>query len=229
MIGLNLIRAELSLPATALAQRRYALRYPEKVRAKNQARQSRLTPEERKVRAAYAREWRKAHPGYCAAQSQKWKKAHPEEFKALCSRWDKTPKGRETRRALGRGEKAKATKAVWKAKNPDVVKAIEHRRNHTRRARLYSVARAPYDFAEILLRSENRCAYQLTGCLWLKDQKIQLTADHVVPISKGGGDVFENVLPACDSCNKRKGTRLIEPRFRVVQLDCNGEIGQKKE
>jgi 5-methylcytosine-specific restriction endonuclease McrA len=34
-----------------------------------------------------------------------------------------------------------------------------------------------------------------------------LTRDHVVPISKGGRDVWENVVCACFHCNSRKGGR----------------------
>ncbi len=34
-----------------------------------------------------------------------------------------------------------------------------------------------------------------------------LTRDHVVPISKGGKDVWENVVCACFNCNSRKGGR----------------------
>jgi len=34
-----------------------------------------------------------------------------------------------------------------------------------------------------------------------------LTRDHVVPISKGGRDTWENVVAACFSCNSRKGNR----------------------
>jgi 5-methylcytosine-specific restriction endonuclease McrA len=33
------------------------------------------------------------------------------------------------------------------------------------------------------------------------------TADHVVPVSRGGADRYDNVLPACRECNTAKGTR----------------------
>lgn len=35
----------------------------------------------------------------------------------------------------------------------------------------------------------------------------QLTRDHVVPLSQGGRDVWENVVCACFHCNSRKGGR----------------------
>eukprot|EP00210_Caulerpa_lentillifera_P007832 g7474.t1 len=37
-----------------------------------------------------------------------------------------------------------------------------------------------------------------------------LTVDHVIPISKGGTNHWENVVTACRSCNNRKGNRTLE-------------------
>lgn len=38
-------------------------------------------------------------------------------------------------------------------------------------------------------------------------QRQSLTRDHVVPISRGGRDIWENVVSACFHCNSRKGSR----------------------
>jgi 5-methylcytosine-specific restriction endonuclease McrA len=47
-----------------------------------------------------------------------------------------------------------------------------------------------------------RCAYcGSTG---------RLTLDHVVPRSRGGDSVWENVVTSCAPCNLRKGNRLLE-------------------
>lgn len=46
------------------------------------------------------------------------------------------------------------------------------------------------------------CAY--CGCA---DQK--LTADHVVPMSRGGMDSIENIVPACLPCNSSKKNKLV--------------------
>ncbi len=37
-----------------------------------------------------------------------------------------------------------------------------------------------------------------------------LTRDHVVPISRGGLDTWDNVVAACRRCNHHKGSRLLE-------------------
>jgi 5-methylcytosine-specific restriction endonuclease McrA len=48
-----------------------------------------------------------------------------------------------------------------------------------------------------------RCVYCGTG-------GGRLTLDHVVPRSRGGASVWENVVTACAPCNLRKGDRLLE-------------------
>ena len=35
-----------------------------------------------------------------------------------------------------------------------------------------------------------------------------LTRDHVVPVSRGGNNAWDNVVTACSTCNHRKGNRL---------------------
>jgi 5-methylcytosine-specific restriction endonuclease McrA len=37
-----------------------------------------------------------------------------------------------------------------------------------------------------------------------------LTRDHILPISRGGGNTWSNVVASCSSCNNRKGDRLPE-------------------
>lgn len=46
-------------------------------------------------------------------------------------------------------------------------------------------------------------------CLYCGDlfPRSQLTRDHVMPLSKGGRDIWENVVAACFPCNSRKRNR----------------------
>ncbi|MCK4464389.1 MAG: HNH endonuclease [Bacteroidales bacterium] len=34
------------------------------------------------------------------------------------------------------------------------------------------------------------------------------TKDHVIPISKGGDNTKENIVPACQSCNSKKFNKI---------------------
>lgn len=48
-------------------------------------------------------------------------------------------------------------------------------------------------------------------CLRCHDHR-DVTMDHIIPISKGGKNVFENLQPLCRSCNSWKGVRTIDFR-----------------
>ena len=52
----------------------------------------------------------------------------------------------------------------------------------------------------------------LSICLYCgnKHPDGELTRDHVVPISRQGRDVWDNVVAACKRCNHHKGNRLLE-------------------
>jgi 5-methylcytosine-specific restriction endonuclease McrA len=47
-------------------------------------------------------------------------------------------------------------------------------------------------------------------CVYCGTSGGRLTLDHVVPRSKGGESVWENVVTACAPCNLRKGDRTLE-------------------
>jgi 5-methylcytosine-specific restriction endonuclease McrA len=55
-----------------------------------------------------------------------------------------------------------------------------------------------------------RCVYCGTG-------GVRLTLDHVVPRSRGGGSVWENVVTSCAPCNLQKGDRLLEEVAMVLR------------
>jgi 5-methylcytosine-specific restriction endonuclease McrA len=78
---------------------------------------------------------------------------------------------------------------------PDVIRLVSyvrvpreaHRRRITRRA--------------VLARDSWTCQY-------CGSTKTGLTVDHVIPRSRGGESVWENIVTACASCNRREGNRL---------------------
>ena len=73
-----------------------------------------------------------------------------------------------------------------------------HRRKITRKA--------------VLARDSWTCQY--CGC-----EKPGLTVDHVIPRSRGGESVWENIVASCAPCNRRKGNKMpreaaMHPRTR---------------
>jgi 5-methylcytosine-specific restriction endonuclease McrA len=59
----------------------------------------------------------------------------------------------------------------------------------------------------LFARDRYSCQYCGTHRSQLRQREF-LTRDHVVPVSRGGGNGWENVVAACSPCNNRKADRL---------------------
>lgn len=73
---------------------------------------------------------------------------------------------------------------------------------HRRRARRYGVAYEPIRRRDVFVRDKYIC-----HLCHKKTRKP--TIDHIVPMSRGGGHVWNNVACACLACNCRKSGRII--------------------
>ncbi len=72
---------------------------------------------------------------------------------------------------------------------------------------------------EVFIRDAYTCQYcgRQTG---------DLTIDHVVPKSRGGGHSWDNLVSACKSCNHRKGGKLLtEVRMALRKLPTEPRAG----
>jgi 5-methylcytosine-specific restriction endonuclease McrA len=100
---------------------------------------------------------------------------------------------------------------------PDGVVYHEHRYRgglppmRLRRMQIHHEGRArrlglPWDMVDLRLvfkKSDGRC-----GICGEPVDLDTFTIDHIVPLSKGGGHVFDNLQPAHKACNSRKGSKL---------------------
>lgn len=65
------------------------------------------------------------------------------------------------------------------------------------------------EWIELLKKHDNRCYY--CNCKMTKTAgKRQRTRDHIIPLTKGGKDTIENIVPACRSCNSSKGVKDVD-------------------
>lgn len=71
--------------------------------------------------------------------------------------------------------------------------------------RLRYYVRVPYK--EIPLTRRNVLERDRNTCQYCSLKREQLTLDHVIPRSRGGGDSWENLVAACVRCNVKKGNR----------------------
>lgn len=61
----------------------------------------------------------------------------------------------------------------------------------------------------LFARDSYKCQYCGRHKTQLRGREF-LTRDHIIPISRGGGNTWQNVVTACSPCNNRKGSHLLE-------------------
>jgi 5-methylcytosine-specific restriction endonuclease McrA len=55
-------------------------------------------------------------------------------------------------------------------------------------------------------------------CGYCGSSTSKLTLDHIVPRSRGGESVWENVVASCAPCNRRKGDRLLDETEMALRV-----------
>ena len=99
--------------------------------------------------------------------------------------------------------------------------------------RLRSYIRVPYN--KVVLSRRNIMRRDNFTCMYC-GSKNDLTIDHVLPKSRGGKDVWENLTTACEKCNVKKGSRtpqeagmpILKQPYRPIPItffrDYNGNV-----
>lgn len=74
--------------------------------------------------------------------------------------------------------------------------------------RLVSYVRVPRDVHRRKITRKAVLARDSWTCQYCGSERGRLTVDHVIPRSRGGKSVWENIVASCGPCNRRKGNRL---------------------
>ena len=118
--------------------------------------------------------------------TKKWKQENPDKHKAQVRRWQiKNP------------EMHKQYLNNWRARNPEKVSDQNHRRR----------SRKNFNGVFTISKKFLKNLYASTCLNCGSNQNI--TADHVIPISRGGRHSEGNLIPLCQSCNSKKGSKTI--------------------
>jgi 5-methylcytosine-specific restriction endonuclease McrA len=85
--------------------------------------------------------------------------------------------------------------------------------------RLITYVRVPRDVHRRKITRKAVLARDSWTCQYCGTRKPGLTVDHVIPRSRGGESVWENIVASCAPCNRKKGNRLprevsMHPRSR---------------
>jgi 5-methylcytosine-specific restriction endonuclease McrA len=74
--------------------------------------------------------------------------------------------------------------------------------------RLIAYVKVPRDAHGRKITRKAVLARDAWTCQYCGSEKTGLTVDHVIPRSRGGRSVWENIVASCASCNRRKGSHL---------------------
>ena len=112
-------------------------------------------------------------------------------------------------------EKSKQSTRNWRENNPERYKETQNKNRRTRIAREHNAPSEPYTIQQILDLYGTDChlCHEPIDLSAPRHQRFKgwergLQLDHVIPLSKGGSNLIENVKPSHGLCNLTKRTHL---------------------
>lgn len=151
--------------------------------------------------------------GYCINCGKKRNDAYhekfPERIKFMNKRYYDNNKEKENAksREWNNANKARVLEnlRVWHANNPEK-NAMYHNKRRARKAN----NGGSYTSAEWNELCE--IAGSICLCCGKPNEESKLTADHIIPVARGGTSYIDNMQPLCNSCNCKKATKTIDYR-----------------
>lgn len=145
-------------------------------------------PEQRR---AYGREWIRNNAEKAREAMRRWRKSHPEEHAAQSrDRYARDPE--KVKRIIESSPNRAAVRRAMRNRRRDLVRGLPS----------FSAS----EWQALVNAYAGRCAY--CGA----DGPLQV--EHRVPLSAGGVNTIDNILPACAPCNIKKG-RMTDAEFRA--------------
>lgn len=130
----------------------------------------------------YSRKHRKANPDRVKENNKRFREGNPDYGKEYMAIWH--------------AENEEHEKKYYEEKGRQISAQSQRRRRASKR--LVEITLSDEEWMVILWHAEGRCFY--CGDPWEE-------MDHFIPISKGGTHSKENVVPACQFCNRSKGAK----------------------
>ena len=175
-------------------QKKYREENREQIRANHAAWVARDPEHARKLARERAAKAYKINPEKYRAASAKFRKENPEQIKISMDKWFEENKEyrREYKKEYRRTHKEEITE--YRKKNPARNKAYKQNRRAKQSGSGGSFT--AQEWKDLCKKYDYRCL-----CC---NRRRKLTADHVIPVSKGGSSNISNIQPLCGPCNSRK-------------------------
>ena len=147
--------------------------------------------------AAQAREYRATPEGRAASNAASRKYMRSEKRKAYALEYKKSGKRTEVLKRYNESKKRRVVRRRYNQSSGGREKARQY--DQERRARLAGVE------SNFTQRDWELLKDMYGGmCAYCYETNVELVQDHIEPISAGGAHVFDNIVPACEPCNRSK-------------------------
>lgn len=156
-----------------------------------------LTGQCRACLRAYQATYREANREQILECARRYRERNPEKVRDARRAWKASPSGRAERQSIEYRVKAIERTRRWNEANPlrgRIGRAASHANKKYGHLGTFAVAEA----LELFDGNRGKCAYCPAPATEL---------DHVIPLSRGGENTIDNLLPSCESCNASKGNK----------------------
>jgi tRNA nucleotidyltransferase/poly(A) polymerase len=154
--------------------------------------QNKYRSENKEYVKKYNQEYNKNNPGWNA----KWKKEHSKKYIKEIQKKLLNKIARQKKYNLENKEHLKEAAKLYKLKNKEKVRIYKiiakHRREAVEKSLEHTFTKK--EWLACLRHFNNKCAY-------CGSEVSVLQQDHVIPVSKNGAYVSNNIVPACGNCN----------------------------
>lgn len=175
---------------------------------------------------SYKQKWIENNPDYnkkyyknnrdtILSKNKIWNKENKERMKIYKKEWCENNKGRLIEKCRTRyiDNKENITEQIREYQKSEKGKATRQRAKFKRRTILKHITNTltSGEWLSILKEYDYRCAY----CDVEFEVENMPTKDHIIPISKGGHNTKENIVPACRSCNSKKNNKILNIKEKI--------------
>lgn len=134
-----------------------------------------------------------------------YSRQHPERSQLYRVIYDKAHPERRKVYWQANRQKLNESRNAWRHANPE--KDTTYYENRRTRKMQAEGSFTSEEWKALKIRYNYACL-----CCGKSEPDVRLTADHIVPLSKGGDNSIENIQPLCRSCNSVKGVQIIDYR-----------------
>ena len=165
----------------------------------------------RPCRNQYFREWRIKNPDNAKSSRQRWYLKNKDAAYAAVKIWreNNKVKARASNRRYYLNHRLESAAAVakWRKENPERVYFQNAKRYALKKSGKTDSVLTESEWAAVQENYKISCAYCQIPFSDIKGARP--TMDHAIPLSRGGKHEASNIVPACLSCNSRKGDKTV--------------------